>query len=382
MFDEERSLGLELRLHRATLFLAAFALVTSTRSARASDDMDPTPERLVLQPPNLSGGRTCQSIAADPAEAVGAGLRPADFPCRPNNAAFANLVSELGFALAPTSFYPARTTGIGGFQVSVEASFTKIYADKAVDPANGSVQYWHQGTRGPQDQNSKQFSILNSTPDGLLQVYALKARKGLPLGFELAGSLGYVANTTLWVVGGDVRWAVLEGFRTGALGLLPDVSVGTGIRTMTGSSRFYLTTVGIDVRASKPIALADSAQLIPSVGYQRLLIFGDSNVVDGTPQVDALAQCGYAGLDPSTGGPTCRNKLPNGTDANADFANNFTFDSVRIHRNRGMVALNYKFELVWLGSQIAFDINEPKDENPGIVGRRQWTLSIEGGVHF
>jgi hypothetical protein len=151
---------------------------------------------------------------------------------------------------------------------------------------------------------------------------------------------------------------------------------------MTGSSRFYLTTVGIDVRASKPITLADSAQLIPSVGYQRLLIFGDSNVIDGTPQVDALAQCGYGGLDPATGAPTCSNKLPNGSDASADFGNNFTFDSVRLHRNRGMVALNYRFEIVWLGSQIAFDINEPKDENPGIVGRRQWTLSIEGGVHF
>ena len=47
-----------------------------------------------------------------------------------------------------------------------------------------------------------------------------------------------------------------------------------------------------------------------------------------------------------------------------------------------MIALNYKYEIVWLGSQIAFDINEPKDENPGLVGKRQWTLSFEGGVHF
>jgi hypothetical protein len=345
--------------------------------------MDPTTERLVDQPRGLPPGQTCQSMAANPAGVVGAGLRPQDFPCRPNNAAFANLVSELGFAIAPTAFYPARTTGIGGFQVSIEASYTGIHADRSVASTNGSrLQYWHLGTRGPQDQNTKQNSIVNSSPDSVLQVYALKARKGLPLGFELAGSLGYVSNTTLWTMGGDIRWSMLEGFRTGALGFMPDISVGTGVRTLTGSSRFYLTTIGIDVRASKPIALADSAQLIPSIGFQRLMIFGDSNVVDSTPNVDAVAQCGYAGLDPGTGAPTCRNKLTNGTDSNADFSNNFTFDKVRIHRNRGMVALNYRYEIVWLGSQVAFDLTNPKDENPVLVGKRQWTLSLEAGVHF
>lgn len=352
------------------------------RPAHAGD-MDPTPERLVNQPPGLPAGQTCQSAAANPGALVGAGLRPQDFACRPNNLAFANMVSELGFAIAPTAFYPARTTGIGGFQVSLEASYTGIYADRSVEGSNGSfTQYWHLGTRGAQDQNSKQFSILNASPDNVLQVYALKARKGLPLGFELAGSFGYVANTTLWVGGGDLRWSMLEGFRTGALGILPDVSVGAGVRTVTGTSRFYLTALGFDVRASKPIALADTAQLIPSIGYQRLIIFGDSNVMDATPNVDAVGQCGFAGLDPNTGAPSCRNKLPNGTDANADFGNNFTFDKVRIHRNRGLIALNYRYEIVWLGSQFAFDINEPKDENPQVVGKRQWTLSFEGGVHF
>lgn len=373
-----------MRFRRATLgFLASAVLsLTVAREARAGD-MDPTTERLVNQPVGLPPGQTCQSVAANPGALAGAGLRPQDFPCRPNNAAFANMVSELGFAIAPTSFYPARTTGVGGFQVSIEASYTGINADRSVATSSGGrMQYWHLGTRGPQDQNTKQFSIVNSSPDNVLQVYALKARKGLPLGFELAGSLGYVSNTTLWVGGGDLRWSMLEGFRTGALGFLPDISVGGGIRTVTGTSRFYLTTLGIDVRASKPITLADSSQLIPSLGFQRLIIFGDSNVVDATPNVDAAAQCGFAGLDATTGAPSCRNKLPNGADANTDFANNFTFDRVRVHRNRGMVALNYRYEIVWLGSQIAFDISEPKDENPGLVGKRQWTLSFEGGVHF
>lgn len=347
--------------------------------------MDPTPERLVKQPPNIGDlglGQTCQGVAANPGAVVAMGRRPQDYGCQPHQAAFANLVSDLGFAIAPTAFYPARTTGVAGFQVSLEASYTRINSDRSATENGQSLKYWHLGTRGPQDQNTKQNSILNSSPDSLLQVYALKMRKGLPLGFEFAGSFGYVANTTLWVWGGDIRWSMLEGFRTGPLGYIPDISVGGGIRTLTGTSRFYLTTVGIDVRASKPITLQDSSQLIPSIGFQRLIILGDSNVVDATPNVDAAAQCGYNGLDPNTGAPTCRNKLPNGTDSNTDYSNNMTFNKVRVHRNRALIGLNYRYEILWLGSQFAFDLSDPADENPGIVGSKQWTLTFEGGVHF
>ena len=371
-----------MRIGFALAFLATCALgVTATRTA-AAGDMDPTPERLVIQPPGLPAGQSCQGIAATPNIAVRAGLRPQDFACRPSNAAFTNLISELGFALAPSAFYPARTTGIGGFQVSIEASYTGISADRAVEISKGNFQqYWHLGTRGTQDPSSRQFSVANGSPDSLIQVYSIKARKGLPLGFEIAGVIGTVSNTAMWVGGGDVRWSVFEGFRKGPLGYVPDISIGGGLRTVTGTSRFYLTTVGIDARVSKPIALQDSSQIIPSIGFQRLIILGDSNVLDATPNVDAVAQCGYQGLDAS-GQPTCRNKLVTGQDNNGDYANNFTFNKVRVHRNRGMVALNYRYEMVWLGSQVAFDLSDPKEENPGVVGKRQWTLSLEAGVHF
>lgn len=369
---------IERRGSLAVAVAAAAVIAGSPRSARA-DNMDPTPERLVLQPPGLPPGQTCQSIAANPASVS----RPQDFTCRPNNVAFENLVSELGFAIAPTAFAPARTTGVAGFSISLEASYTRISANRTTQDPDGTLTpFWKLGTRGAQDPNTKQFSILNASPDSLIQVYAIKARKGLPLGLEVAGSLGYVANTSLGVFGGDLRWAVLEGFRDGALGYLPDVSVGAGVRTLSGSSKLYLTTVGMDVKLSKPIPLAGSAQLIPSIGYQRLIIFGDSTVVDATPAVDALQQCGYEGPNPQTGAPICRNKLPNGQDANTDFGNNFTFEKVRVHRNKGMVAVHYRYELVWLGSQFAADISDPSDENPNLIGNRQWTLSFEGGVFF
>jgi hypothetical protein len=368
---------------RSPLFLPAFVaglVVGIAPRAAYAGDMDPTPERLVVQPGNLPAGQTCQSIAQDPGAAVAAGLRPADLTCRPDHASFRNMVSELGFAIAPSAFYPARTTGIAGFAVTLEASYTRISPNRTADGAAGP--YWQLGTRGAQDPGTKRFADANATPDSVLQIYALKARKGLPLGFEIGGSLGTIANTSLWVMGGDLRWALMEGFRTGFLGVLPDVSLGAGVRTLAGTSKFHLTTIGLDVKMSKPLTLADSAQLVPVIGYQRLAIYGDSNVVDATPNVDAAQQCGLEGPDPVTGAPRCRNKLPGGADASADFGNSFTFDKVRVHRHRGIVGLDYRYELIWLGSQFAFDITEPKDENAFLVGGRQWTLSFEAGVFF
>jgi hypothetical protein len=368
-----------MRLFATAVFGALFALAGNARAA----SMDPAPERMVLQPPGLPAGQTCQSIAQDPEVAVKAGQLPNAFPCRPDNVAFRNMVSELGFAIAPNAFHPARTTGLGGFALTLEASFTKINSESLSRATDGSdTNYWQKGTEGTRDVNTKSAANANLSPDSLIQIYSLKARKGLPYGLELTGSLGYVSNTTLWVGGADLRWSLLEGFRTGALGIVPDFSVGGGVRTLTGTSKFNLTTVGIDAQISKPITLADSAVITPYVGYQRLIILGDSLIVDGTPNVDALQQCGYAGPDAQTGAPTCRHKLSNGADANADFNNNFTFEKVRTHRHRGIFGVNYRYEILFLASQFLIDLTPPDSENPGLTSTRQWTLSFEAGVYF
>jgi len=342
--------------------LATFALAATGGSAWAGD-MDPAPERLA----------SCATTA-----------------CVPNNVAWANMMSELGMAIAPTAFHAARTTGLGGFALSLETSFTHINADATA----GGVQYWHKGTEGPVDPNSHAFSIENTTPDSILGVYSLKARKGLAYGFEIAGDLGYLANTSLWVGGADLRWAILEGYRTGALGYLPDVSIGAGVRTIGGSPKFFLTTVGLDAQVSKPFAVADSAVLTPYLGVQRVIIFADSSVVDLTPTTDPLNQCGYLGPNlpgnknapgnlgsgqlPNDGTPVCK------TGNVSDFNNDTTFRKARIHRWRGMLGLNYRFEILYLAAQFAIDMTDPGAENGviGVNGSRQWTTSLEAGVSF
>jgi len=338
--------------------------------------MDPAIERLVKQPKFPKGFKgTCQQIAADPSiltKAPFAGTT-GDYSCQTNDVAFHNLATEYGFAIAPNAFHPARTTGFGGFAFTLEASYTKINADASA----GGVQYWHEGTQGPTDPNTNNFSTKNQSPDSILQVYSLKARKGFPFGFEVTGDLGYVANSTLWVAGADIRWALLEGFRTGFLGVMPDISVGGGVRTMSGTSEFDLTTVGIDVQVSKPFALADSSVLTPYLGYQRLYIFADSQSVSLAPNVNPLTACGFEG-DMPNGQPKCRN----GGQSNFAFNEDSTFANVRNHRDRGIVGLNYRYEILYLAGQFLFDLVDPSSEDPLLTGARQWTLSFEAGVYF
>jgi hypothetical protein len=341
--------------------------------------MDPAVERFLTQPSAVPKGFTCQEIAANPSV-----LTKAPFPksavmnapayaCQPDNAAFHNLVTEYGFAVAPNAFHPARTTGFGGFALTIEASYTKINTDAVA----GGIAYWQYGTQGPPNPNTGASSIKNQTPDSLLQVYSLKARKGFPFGFEITGELGYIANTTLWVTGADVRWSLLEGFRTGVLGYLPDVSVGGGVRTLTGTSEFDLTTVGIDAQVSKPIPLADSAVVTPYVGYQRLYIFGDSESVSLTPNVNPLTVCGYSG-NSANGQPMCRN----GGVTNFSFNEDTVFSNIRNHRDRGIIGVNYRYEILYFSGQFLVDLVDPHSEDSELTGSRQWTLSFEAGVYF
>jgi hypothetical protein len=137
--------------------------------ARAGS-MDPTVDRFVTNPQNfpkltINGHAvTCQDLAANPAlfshfniTNVSAG----QYACAPVNAAFHNLVTEYGFAIAPDAFHPARTTGFGGFAFTVEAAYTKINSDSSA----GGIQYWHLGTQGNVDPNTGNFANQNTSPD-------------------------------------------------------------------------------------------------------------------------------------------------------------------------------------------------------------------------
>ena len=156
------------------------------------------------------------------------------------------------------------------------------------------MQYWHLGTQVRWIPNTHAFSIRNDNPDSLLGVYTLKARKGLPFGFEIAGALGLLANTSLWVGGADVRWALLEGFRTGRARVPP----GHRDRRRRAHARRIAEVLPDDGGPRRADLEAHPARRQRGAHAVRRraarLIFADSSVVNLTPGVDPL-NCGYQG---------------------------------------------------------------------------------------
>jgi hypothetical protein len=363
---------------RARFALAlAFGLVSLCGSREgAAEPLDPALERLVLPPGKVTDDMGVEHQLEPCKDAFGhynenSGVAGAFTggrfpPCQPDNAAFKRLMSQYAFAFAPTAMHSARTTGFGGFHLSIEANYTTISSDE---------DYWHKGTQGTRDAITNEASTENTDPPGLLQLYSVKFRKGFGFGLEVTGAVGFMPQTSIISGGADVRMSLLEGFRTGIPGVLPDIAVGAGVRTITGTPQFQLTVMGLDGQISKPFAIADSSQLTPWLGYQYLFIYADSGLIDLTPGTDAVGYCNYQGngVPPTTkevldtdnnpvgvydGSPVCAGGQP------YDFNNNVVFDPARLRRHRLLAGLNYRYEMVMVGGQFIMDLVPPADAQP------------------
>jgi hypothetical protein len=337
--------------------------------------MDPAVDRLILK--SSSACRTRNGEISS----LGKSDDPSYGSCLPNDAAFHRLVSQYAFAFAPTAMHAARTTGSGGFNVSIEAAYTSI---------DSGADYWKLGTRGAGTLADGNES--NRDPARFLQLYSMKLRKGFGYGFELAAQSGFMPQTSLWSTGADVRVSLLEGFRKGIPGYLPDVAVGGGIRTITGTSQFQLTIASVDAQVSKPFVIGDSMAITPWLGFQEVFTFIDAHVTDFTPRTDESALCKSEGValpgqvdnneDGYTGRVVC---LGSG----ADYNNNRTFRSARIERQRLIVGANLRYEILSVGASFVADLRRPGDvqntkaDSNALSGMpRQWTCVLDIGVLF
>lgn len=329
---------------KARLLALAISTATLVTSAAASaGSMDPALERLTAN----SADHPCASPQ-------GKALGPR---CLRDDAAFLKLVNQYGFALAPNAMHSARTTGYGGFHLSLEGQYTKI---------DSEADYIRRGTRGPEDAST----FENREPPSFLQLYSLKLRKSFGFGLEVMGTVGVMPQTSFLTGGADVRMSLLEGFRQGLAGFIPDAAVGGGVRTITGTAEFQLTVAGLDAQLSKPVPVGDSSILIPWIGYQYLWIFGDSGIIDLTPGTDPMDVCNYAGSnvpgnpDPNQpnefdGQPVCIGGSPE------DFNNNVVFSPVRLERQRLLLGLAYRYEMVMLGMEFLTDLVSPRRAQVG-----------------
>jgi hypothetical protein len=343
--------------------------------------MDPVLSRLVVDP-------GCQ-VAAD---AV----------CTADRAQYTKLVSQLGFALAPNPVHAARTNGLAGFDISLVAALTDI---------DNAAEYWQRGTRG--GGGTAWVGPGNTEPSSYLQLYSLEIRKGFGFGIEAAGSAGVMPSTGIVSFGADLRVALLEGMRHGVWRYLPDTSVGAALRRATGLGELSLGTFALDGRVSHPFVFPSGFIVTPWLGYQWLRIAADSEQVDLTPGMSALASCGYVGNNtPGTlGSAEAEGALPasgapeSAVDGSAlcrgsalDLANSASFGEVVVHRQRILLGASYRREVFQIGAQLVTDLVRPDAAQPDdAVARalrcdtsgatcqpspRQWTVLLELGASF
>jgi hypothetical protein len=355
--------------------LSSGALSVHVASARP---MDPALARLVVDP-------SCPTAASG--------------PCVPDRASYTKLVNQLGAALAPHTAHGARSTGLGGFDVSLLAALTSI---------DSGADYWRRGTLG-----SDGASAENAEPEAYLQLYTLELRKGFGFGIEAAASLGAMPHTSLLAWGAELRVALLEGMHHGLWRYLPDTSLGLAWREATGLGELALGTFALDARFSHPFAWASGFSITPWLGYQWVRIDGSSPLVDLTPRVGALEACEYAGnaMPGSPGSAETEGALPaSGAPAaaldgsplcrasGADLANSASFGDVEVYRHRVLVGVSYRRDPLRVAAQLETDLVRPDAaQSDARVSRalrcdtngescqpspRQWTLVLEVGASF
>tara|TARA_B100001750_G_scaffold219681_1_gene206747 strand:- start:5789 stop:6760 length:972 start_codon:yes stop_codon:yes gene_type:complete len=310
----------------------------------------------------LLGGATARADDMDPA-LYRLRIDGGDGTFSPDQAAFARLTSQLGFAVAAPVTTGAATTGTQGFYVGFETSIASI---------DDGADYWRLGTEGNGGADENRFV------NGSLVSSRLHVRKGLPFGIEIGLEGGHFYDSSLWVWGADLKIAILEGFREGWQAILPDIAVRGTVRSLAGARDLQLTVPSFDVIVSKRLVLGKVLELTPMVAAQFFWIAADSEVVDLTPGTDAYAACDpVATPDPESPPLACQGDT-------SDLANNRSFDELRAFRSRLALGLSGRYRYLSLGVTFHIDLLDPSnadDDVPDDV-RNQWDLTVSVAARY
>lgn len=277
--------------------------------------------------------------------------------------AFRAVASQFASALIPSVLMPAHTRGMRGIHVGVESSITGISSGR---------DDWARATEGDIPGESR-----NRFVDSVLAWNRLNVRKGLPFGFEIGGSAGFLVNTSYWSLGLDVRWALFEGFRAqGSSFYFPSVSVRGAVQTLLGEPELNVTVPSLDLSVGERFIIADTVEISPYVGAQLAWIFADTELVDLTPERDAFTECDP---DPMPVGASFSCRSGDGS----DFNNDSVFPSLRSLRARMFFGAQVRYEWFALTSAFSFDLVKPRELDETLPNLpRQWRVDLGLGVSY
>jgi len=235
--------------------LTALILLAAT-AARA--DLNDLQLYLLGHPDPLACTR-CDGLPGDTAEAGSPDAQPR----------FHRFASTLGLALAPPFQDTAGTLGQSGFEVGLSSSQTFMQI--------------------PNDAWPTQRTQAIGTPPKVLVVPTLTLRKGLGGSLELGAAVGWLTNSQIVALSGELRWALLDG-----MAYAPELALRAWGTRALGTQDLDLTVGGADVQLSKSFGVAGMMKLQPYGQFGMAFVNAVSSVVNFKPSVDNIRNPGAA----------------------------------------------------------------------------------------
>jgi hypothetical protein len=337
-------------LRRRLELVLLFTFASSWAAPRArGDDME-------LALTRLSRG-DCAATLGGPAPLVLS--RDGAPTLTPDQRAFRQLVTELSPAVAPVELSPVITTGPIGLDVSLQTTLTALSSD---------ADYWARATRGGVGATC---DMRNEAVGRLLVSQRARVEKGLPLGLTLGASVGFVYESALYLMGLDLKLAVLEDVWKSRV---PDLAVRAAAMRVLGAGALELTVGTLSGIISERYVVG-SLQISPYLGLDLLWTRARTSTVDLTPNIDALA-C-RDGTD-----PVCQAASISGSAE--DFAHDVRFARISLLRYRALAGLLLRHRRAFLSGSLVADALAPRlgERGRGEKAARQWTVSIAPGVAF
>lgn len=322
-----------------------------------------TPGAAGAQDMNLALSRL--SAPAGAGECVGAHLSSTgEMRCR-DDGAYRSVMTQFAGSMLPPVLTPAGTRGVRGLYVGFETWLTGIDHEQ---------EYWHRAVEG---DGASMDTSRSRFVDTVLAWGRFNVRKGLPFGFELGTNVGYLANTSYWTLGLEIRWALFEGFRTD-VGWIPDIAVRGAVQTLIGDGEFNMTVPSIDLILSEPFVVGNSVEITPSIMGQLGFVFVDSELVDLTPDQGAFTSCAPNPLTPTPSSGSPPYCTGDGSDLNA----NQVFPSLRSTRFRLGAGLQIRYEWFTVLGAFIFDALPPAELDGDLPAElpRQWQVDLGVGL--
>jgi hypothetical protein len=124
-------------------------------------------------------------------------------------------------------------------------------------------------------------------------------RKGLWPGMEIGAGATHLFDSRMWTISGYGKLAIHEGFHHLPI---PSIALRAMFSRLLGSKDLDMTTISVGGSLSHVFGVGRTFSITPYAGYDALLIFSSTGVLDSTPGHDELTQ----GSEPCANGePDC-----------------------------------------------------------------------------